>query len=129
MPIPKREKGEEAQKFMGRCMTDEVMKKEYPDQKQRVAICTGESRLSAEKGSLSVLVQEELVYSKFRSDAGSMKDYVFLSKEAAEKKAKEMGLKGSHSHQTGDNKTVWMPGKNMEEFNEWYKQKYGGVDK
>ena len=122
MPIPKRKSEEEARDFMGRSMTSEVMSKEYPDQRQRAAICIRQSRAGAEKGNLSTLVQEELIYSKFRS----MKDYVFLSKEAAEKKGEEMGLRGAHSHQTGDNKTVWMPGKNMQEFQEWYKQTYGG---
>lgn len=68
MPIPKRNDDEEAQKFMGRCMTDDVMKKEYPDQKQRVAICTQQSRAGAPKNSLPQLVQEELVYSKLQSE-------------------------------------------------------------
>lgn len=69
MPIPKREKGEEAQKFMGRCMTSEVMGKEYPDQKQRVDVCTQQSRAEAPKGSLSGMVQEELIYAKYKSES------------------------------------------------------------
>ena len=59
--------------------------------------------------------------------AGPMQDYVFESKEAAEKMAKKIGLSGAHSHKSGDNKTLWMPGKNMEEFQAWYK-KHGGED-
>jgi len=39
MPIPNRKKDEEKTKFVSRCMSDEVMKKDYPDDKQRVAIC------------------------------------------------------------------------------------------
>ena len=69
MPIPKREKGEEAQKFMGRCMTADVMKEEYPDQKQRVAVCTSQSRAEAAKGSLPQMVQDELVYAKYKSES------------------------------------------------------------
>ena len=46
MPIPNRKKGEEKQAFVSRCMGDEVMKKEYPDGKQRVAICIGQSKSS-----------------------------------------------------------------------------------
>jgi len=68
MPIPKREKGEEAQKFMGRCMTADVMREEYPDQKQRVAVCTSQSRAGADKYNLSSMVQEELVYGEYDSD-------------------------------------------------------------
>ena len=189
MPIPKREKGEEAQKFMGRCMTSEVMRSEYPNQKQRVAVCVQQSRAGANKFSISEMVQDELVYAKCNEDCGDeeeitesnlvipeedewidlgveseevevaslwenirkkkkregkdykpakpgdkdrpqkdawdrakgdMSDYVFKSKEAAEKKAKEIGLKGAHEHKTGDGATVWMPGAKMKDFQDWY---------
>lgn len=39
MPIPSRRKDEEKDSFVSRCMGNETMKKDYPDQKQRVAIC------------------------------------------------------------------------------------------
>lgn len=39
MPIPSKKDGEKSSDFMGRCMGDETMKKEYPSQDQRVAIC------------------------------------------------------------------------------------------
>ena len=38
MPIPKPHSGEEKDKFISRCMSDNTMKKEYPDQKQRTAV-------------------------------------------------------------------------------------------
>lgn len=44
MPIPKRKPNEDNQKFVARCMGNETMKKEYPDSKQRVAICLGQTR-------------------------------------------------------------------------------------
>jgi hypothetical protein len=66
MPIPKRESGEEAQKFMGRCMTSDVMKGEYPDQKQRVAVCTSQSRAEADVFNFSEMVFDELVYSEWK---------------------------------------------------------------
>lgn len=44
MPIPKRKQNEDSQKFVSRCMSNETMKKEYPDTKQRVAICLGQTR-------------------------------------------------------------------------------------
>ena len=195
MPIPKREKGEEAQKFMGRCMTSEVMQEEYPEQKQRVAVCTTQSRAAADKFNFAEMFGDELVYSEYQRDCecgeveeltesnfvvpeesdyedfgeeveevsadglwdnirkkkeregknykpakkgdkdrpdpdawkkaqshdpGSMEQYVFKSKEAAEKKAEEIGLKGAHQHQTGDGATVWMPGAKMKDFQDWY---------
>jgi hypothetical protein len=39
MPLPKPRADEEEKKFIERCMSDEVMKKEYPKQAQRLGIC------------------------------------------------------------------------------------------
>jgi len=44
MPIPNREKNEDKDKFMSRCMSSEVMNKEYPDSAQRSAICYGQNK-------------------------------------------------------------------------------------
>jgi hypothetical protein len=54
MPIPNIKKNEDKQKFISRCMSDDVMKKEYPETKQRVAICLGQTRKRGE----SSLIQE-----------------------------------------------------------------------
>lgn len=43
MPIPKRKENEDKQNFVSRCMSNETMKSEYPDSKQRVAICIGQA--------------------------------------------------------------------------------------
>ena len=64
MPIPDRNPEETAEDFMGRCMSSDVMKEEYPDQKQRVYFCTQQSRAAASKNNLPSLVQEELVYQR-----------------------------------------------------------------
>lgn len=58
MPIPKRKQNEDKQKFVSRCMSNETMKKDYPDSKQRVAICLGQTRKS--KGNLLDQVLEIL---------------------------------------------------------------------
>lgn len=39
MPIPSKRENEDKNNFMSRCMSDEVMKKEYPNVDQRTAIC------------------------------------------------------------------------------------------
>ena len=39
MPIPKPEGNESEQQFMSRCMSDEVLLSEFPDQEQRAAVC------------------------------------------------------------------------------------------
>ena len=44
MPIPKPEKNEDKQKFVQRCMSNETMKKDYPNSDQRDAVCLGQTR-------------------------------------------------------------------------------------
>ena len=61
MPIPKPEKNENKQKFVSRCMGNETMKKEYPDAKQRVAICLGQTRRKS-KSSLIEEVHDTAMY-------------------------------------------------------------------
>jgi hypothetical protein len=61
MPIPSRKQNEDKQKFVSRCMSNETMKKEYPDSKQRVAICLGQTRKS--KSSLIEEVHDNLLAS------------------------------------------------------------------
>lgn len=39
MPLPKPKKGEKENDFISRCMSNKTMKKEFPDQKQRTAVC------------------------------------------------------------------------------------------
>jgi hypothetical protein len=57
MPIPKRKQNEDKNKYVSRCMSNETMKKDYPDTKQRVAICLGQTRT---KGNLIEEVHDEL---------------------------------------------------------------------
>lgn len=61
MPIPERKKGEDKTAFVSRCMSNETMKKDYPETKQRVAICLGQTRRS--KSCLLEDVQNELLAS------------------------------------------------------------------
>mgnify|MGYP003142379799 FL=1 len=39
MPLPKRRDDESRENFMSRCMSNKDSKKEFPDSKQRVAVC------------------------------------------------------------------------------------------
>lgn len=49
MPIPEPQKEEDRSKFMTRCMSDPTMKKEYKDNKQRVAICMSKATENMDK--------------------------------------------------------------------------------
>jgi hypothetical protein len=46
MPIPTPNEKEDNKKFISRCMSDEVMKKDYPENQQRIAICLGQTKKS-----------------------------------------------------------------------------------
>lgn len=52
MPLPKPNKDEKEKDFISRCMSNETMKKEYPDGKQRVAVCYSQFKSKAESDSL-----------------------------------------------------------------------------
>lgn len=39
MPIPKKKPQEKEDDFISRCMSDAIMNKDYPDRKQRLAVC------------------------------------------------------------------------------------------
>jgi hypothetical protein len=39
MPIPKPKTGEDRKDYIQRCMANPIMKSEYPDQEQRLAVC------------------------------------------------------------------------------------------
>jgi len=57
MPIPKPEKNEDNQKFVARCMGNETMKKDYPDNKQRVAICLGQTKRKSKSSLLDQVLE------------------------------------------------------------------------
>lgn len=57
MPIPKPKQNEDSTKFVSRCMGNETMKKDYPDQKQRIAICLGQTRKKSKSGLFSSVLE------------------------------------------------------------------------
>ena len=44
MPLPTRRKDEEKSDFMSRCVSDPKMLKEFPDIKQRIAVCVSQNK-------------------------------------------------------------------------------------
>jgi hypothetical protein len=46
MPMPEKRKDENNNSFISRCMGNDTMKKEYPDSKQRAAVCLSQSKKS-----------------------------------------------------------------------------------
>jgi hypothetical protein len=58
MPIPKKRKNEDNQKFMGRCMKNETMKKDFSRTDQRLAICLRQSGSPPPKQKANCLSQK-----------------------------------------------------------------------
>lgn len=52
MPIPKPKPGEEQSDFIGRCMSNDTMVDEYPDQEQRSAVCHNTWRQKDKQGRI-----------------------------------------------------------------------------
>lgn len=60
MPIPEKKPDEDKNKYLSRCMSNDTMKKDYSDTKQRVAICLSQIR-NKEDASILEQVQNELL--------------------------------------------------------------------
>ena len=67
MPLPKRNKDEDAKNFVNRCMSSDVMKEEYPNQQQRVAVCINQSRAASCLKGLAA-ASEELIYENIKKE-------------------------------------------------------------
>lgn len=44
MPLPQKNKNESEKEFMSRCMSDDMVNKDFKDQKQRAAVCYSQYR-------------------------------------------------------------------------------------
>ena len=58
MPIPS-PKGEPKKNFLSKCMGDSVMTKEFPDEKQRYAVC--QSKWKKSKGTVEIDFTEQII--------------------------------------------------------------------
>ena len=104
--MPDRKDGESKDDFLSRCMGDDKMKREYPDNDQRYAVCNSYA--------------EEAVEAR-------MEDYIFIDRGNAEEKSREIGFDGDvYSTETADGSTLWFPGPNEEAFLEWYRENDAG---
>ena len=100
MPTPT--DNESKNDFVSRCMGDDKMNNEFPDQKQRAAVCN----------------------SYFEKEAtAKMEDYLFSTPEGAEKKSQEIGFNGEiHESTLADGTKLYSPAKTEDEFINWYRK-------
>jgi hypothetical protein len=76
MPIPKRRKDEDRTDFLSRCMGDSTMNKDYPDNKQRYAICIGSS-----KADISDQIKDNYYDQTFGSTEEITEDNLYIPEE------------------------------------------------
>ena len=54
MPIPKPKKGQTEDDFIEQCMSNPKMTAEFPDRKQRFAVCAGQLKANKLDGSVEI---------------------------------------------------------------------------
>lgn len=87
MPIPKPKKNESKDDFMDRCMGNDTMNEEYPDEKQRYAVCNTQwkekKQMSGEKEVRSIMVPAKV---EMREDgtAGAIYGYPIVYNKDSE---------------------------------------------
>ena len=60
MPLPQKNRDESKQKFLSRCMSNTTMNKEYPDEKQRYAVCMSKANASILEQVCDILEENSL---------------------------------------------------------------------
>jgi hypothetical protein len=107
--IPTPKFGEEHVDFIERCMSDEIMLSEYPNEKQRIAVCASNIKMAKEKvsfdydGVLSTKAGSDLA----RSLTNKATIYIISARghiDVMSSKAKELGINSSNVFATGSNK-------------------------
>ena len=102
-------------------MLDLGKKGEFPDAKQRAAVChsqfnKGRSKASATTGEND----EEMLFFNVAAEDPSLR--YKTTKEEALQDARKMGLKGFHTHQTEEGKILYMAGPNHKAFLKRHKE-------
>lgn len=79
MPIPSPNKDEDRKAFMSRCIGDDVMNKEYPDVKQRTAVCVSKA---CEDMDMVSQADFQIYFEEFGSEEELTEDNFYVPTEA-----------------------------------------------
>lgn len=107
--IPKPKFGEEHVDFISRCISDEVMLSEYPNEQQRLAVCAANIKMAKDKISFDY---DNTLDTKAGSDLArrlisKATIYIISARHnigGMESKAKELGINPNNIFATGSNK-------------------------
>lgn len=58
MPLPKPRKNEAQNEFISRCMASDVIQNDFPNQKQRVAVCFSQWKTAKKKQKMKASLEE-----------------------------------------------------------------------
>lgn len=114
--MPIKRKDETPDEFVSRCMSDEQMQKEFPDAKQRIAVCISK----ASEGLDSIQAADLSISHKLYS----IRDLAFSSKEDAKSMGKFTFLEGCFAFIDESGKEYWMPGKDFGDISKICSESY-----
>jgi len=77
MPIPKPKKNESEHDFIERCMSDDGMKEDHPDNDERLAICYDSWRKKKEKKKILGKIKKRIDL-LFREEGAELEDWLYL---------------------------------------------------
>ena len=86
MPLPRKIKKESPEKFMSRCMSDDKMKSEYPDQEQRTAICLSKACENSSYIDASNLILKYKSEGKFKYKDPVTGEFYFFERQGIYRK-------------------------------------------
>lgn len=78
MPIPKPTSNENEDNFISRCMSDDKMKEEYPDEDQRFAVC--QNAWETKQEALNRILEMDVMYISLVDKGANQKDIIYMSK-------------------------------------------------
>lgn len=70
MPLPEPKDNEPEDEFVSRCMSDDVMKKEFPKHKQRSAVCYKQYEKKNEENKMDILKKIDNYLNEANTDYG-----------------------------------------------------------
>ena len=79
MPLPSKDREEKPKDFMSRCMSSDKMKSEYPDQKQRTAVCMSKA---TEYSSIVEAADFRSYFESYGSEEELTEDNFYIPAEA-----------------------------------------------
>ena len=114
MPLVKPKDKEKRNDFIERCMGDNTSVDDYPNRRQRFAVCNSlyDNR---NKEDNKMLLEEEKYHKKPKKDKARVGKDEYDNPGEAGARAKEIGCTGVHSHDQ-NGKTIFMPCKTHDDY-------------